>query len=282
MIHPNDLLLLVGKSSVLESVYRAIKKELGQFPEPYGMNILLYIDMKIDTASKIVALVDKALLAHQRLKHNLIIRVVNPSDKELLRYIKDQVSESVSVKINYDSELLRENFLGLHLEQIEAVTEYVKETFDNPKIFISGNSFGGYSLIMNAVKNPGLYSGAISINGLHDFANSAFYNGTPHEITAQRMWNYLLGANPAENTELNEKMSTRYQARSLPSDFPIMIVAGEQDVIVDIEQSRFLAETLRESGHTNVTFLEMPNSGHTIDFDDELFKNSFRSFIEDN
>jgi len=110
MIHPNDLLLLVGKSSVLESVYRAIKKELGQFPEPYGMNVLLYIDMKIDTASKTVALVEKALLAHQRLKHNLIIRVVNPSDIELLQYIKDQVSESVSVKINYDSELLRENF----------------------------------------------------------------------------------------------------------------------------------------------------------------------------
>ena len=43
MIQPNDTLLLVGEPAVLKSVYRAIKRELGQFPEPFGTLSLIHI-----------------------------------------------------------------------------------------------------------------------------------------------------------------------------------------------------------------------------------------------
>ena len=110
MIHPNDLLLLVGEPAVLKSVYRAIKQELGQFPEPFGSNILLYIDMNIVKAQDVKQLVRKALYIHTKFKHNLVIKVVNPNCIELLQHMKDYRSMDVRVEIDYESFNIRENF----------------------------------------------------------------------------------------------------------------------------------------------------------------------------
>ncbi|WP_304543537.1 COG3400 family protein [Sulfurimonas microaerophilic] len=112
MIQPNDLLLLVGEPAVLKSVYRAIKQELGQFPEPFGSNILLFIDMNIVAKENIKKLVRRAIYVHNKLKHNLVIKIVNPSDIELLQYIKDYRSMDVSIEIDYESVDLKQNFLS--------------------------------------------------------------------------------------------------------------------------------------------------------------------------
>ncbi|QFR49211.1 potassium transporter TrkA [Sulfurimonas lithotrophica] len=103
MIQPNDLLLLVGQPSVLKSVYRAIKRELGQFPEPFGSNIYLYIDMDIICKDTIKELVRRSIFIHQKFNHNLIIRVINPNDIDTLQYIKEQADLNVIVDIKYDN-----------------------------------------------------------------------------------------------------------------------------------------------------------------------------------
>lgn len=99
MIHPNDLLLLVGEPSVLKSVYRAIKRELGQFPEPFGSNLYLYIDM-LETQN-IKDLVRRALFIHKNFKHKLYIKIFNASDIDLLRSIKDTGTDTIIVEIDY-------------------------------------------------------------------------------------------------------------------------------------------------------------------------------------
>ena len=104
MIQPNDLLLIVGEPSVLKSVYRAINRELGQFPEPFGSNIYLYIDMFSDTKEKITKLTKRSLFIHKQLKHQLIIKVVNPSDIDTLRYIKSLKDTDVIIDICYDTD----------------------------------------------------------------------------------------------------------------------------------------------------------------------------------
>jgi hypothetical protein len=103
MIHPNDLLLLVGEPTVLKSVYRAIKRELGQFPEPFGSNLYLYIDMFKEDHNNIKDLLRRALFIHKSFKHKLYIKVFNPSDIEILWVIKDLSSMSVHVEINYQN-----------------------------------------------------------------------------------------------------------------------------------------------------------------------------------
>ncbi|WP_297442572.1 TrkA C-terminal domain-containing protein [Sulfurimonas sp.] len=112
MIQPNDTLLLVGEPAVLKSVYKAIKRELGQFPEPFGTNILLYIDMNIVKHHNIYDLVERALYAHEKFHHDLVIKVVNPSNIEILAYIKSLRSLDIVINIDYDSENIREVFLN--------------------------------------------------------------------------------------------------------------------------------------------------------------------------
>ena len=110
MIQPNDLLLLIGEPSVLKSVYRAIKQELGQFPEPFGSNLYLYIDMKIMRSSNIKAVVENAIYVYQHFKHKLIIKIVNPSDIDLIQYIKEYRNSDIIIDIEYESRDLIDKF----------------------------------------------------------------------------------------------------------------------------------------------------------------------------
>jgi len=110
MIQPNDLLVLVGEPTVLKSVYRAIKRELGQFPEPFGTNLLLYIDMSIVNHSTVKELVRRAVFTHKEFKHDLVIKVVNPSNIALLQYIKSFRDLNIVVDIDYDSNDLKNGF----------------------------------------------------------------------------------------------------------------------------------------------------------------------------
>jgi len=103
MIQPNDLLVLVGQPRVLKSVYRAIKRELGQFPEPFGSNIYLYVDMDHINKKTIKELIRRAVFIHRKFSHNLIIKIVNPSDIEIVQYIKAQVDLNVIVDIKYEN-----------------------------------------------------------------------------------------------------------------------------------------------------------------------------------
>jgi hypothetical protein len=104
MIQPNDLLLLVGNPVVLKSVYKAIKQELGQFPEPFGYNLYLLIDMNIVSHSKVSELLKHTMQVHQKFnKFDLIIKVVNPSNIELLQEIKKYRSTNITIEIDYDS-----------------------------------------------------------------------------------------------------------------------------------------------------------------------------------
>ncbi|MEA3330267.1 MAG: TrkA C-terminal domain-containing protein [Campylobacterota bacterium] len=110
MIQPNDLLVLIGDPTVLKSVYRAIKRELGQFPEPFGSNLYLYIDMNIVNHATIEELVRRAVFAHKKFKHDLIIKIVNPSDLSIISYIKDFRSDKIIINIEYKSQDLEKLF----------------------------------------------------------------------------------------------------------------------------------------------------------------------------
>ena len=110
MIQPNDLLVLVGEPEVLKSVYRAIKRELGQFPEPFGSNILLYIDMDLINHLTVRDLVSRAVFAHKKFKHNLIIKIVNPGNIEIIQHVKEYCTSNIVVNIKYDNSDLESSF----------------------------------------------------------------------------------------------------------------------------------------------------------------------------
>jgi len=134
MIQPNDLLLLVGEPAVLKSVYRAIKRELGQFPEPFGSNLYLFIDMNIVCHNTIKELVRHAVLAHKKFKHDLVIKIVNPSHLEILEYVKKYRDLNVVVDIDYNSpDIANMFFEDIKMYHIGLVI-VSKEMFSNYKI----------------------------------------------------------------------------------------------------------------------------------------------------
>ncbi len=80
MILPNDKLLLIGQPEALKDLFNKIKKNIGAFPQPYGQNIYLLLDMKNMAQNEISSLLKTALFLHRKLKNKkLIIKIINPS-----------------------------------------------------------------------------------------------------------------------------------------------------------------------------------------------------------
>lgn len=102
MIHPNDLLLLVGDPDVLISIYRSIKRELGHFPAPFGTTIYLYFDMDIDRGSELIQIVRKSIVLREQLRRKLVIRIANPGDPDTIGEIKALRGDNVQIEIDYD------------------------------------------------------------------------------------------------------------------------------------------------------------------------------------
>ena len=102
MILPNDLLLLIGDPSVLKHVFKSIKREVGQFPLPYGQDSYLFIDMERMEPSIIRSVMLETIFLHRRINdRTLYIRVVNPNDFKVLEFLKHYESESIEVMVDY-------------------------------------------------------------------------------------------------------------------------------------------------------------------------------------
>ncbi len=109
VIQPNDSLLIIGDPLVLKNIYQAIKKELGQFPAPFGNNIYLYMDMKNLDAGNIYRHLDEAVTLNKKLKNKrLIIRIANPTNTKILDHVKQFERKDISVNIDYYQRTLKE------------------------------------------------------------------------------------------------------------------------------------------------------------------------------
>jgi hypothetical protein len=102
MIQPNDSLLVVGDPDILQNVYKSIKKELGQFPLPFGNNIYCLIDMKNMNSSRVERLLGDSLYLHVKLNSKkLYIKVINPTCSPSFNMIKELAGDDIDVNIDY-------------------------------------------------------------------------------------------------------------------------------------------------------------------------------------
>lgn len=102
MIRPNDTLLIVGYPNVLRSVFSAIKREKGHFPNPFGNNIFTFLDMRLMSDECVKRLIDESLYLNSKLNNKKVIfNVINPTLNENLRTLKGFDDESVVVNIDY-------------------------------------------------------------------------------------------------------------------------------------------------------------------------------------
>lgn len=102
MIQPNDVLLTVGDPIVLQSVYKSIKRELGQFPAPFGNSIYCLVDMLSMNSREVDLLINDALLIHSQINSmKLHIKVINPTYSNSFEKIKSYSNSHINVYVDY-------------------------------------------------------------------------------------------------------------------------------------------------------------------------------------
>ncbi|MDH5465459.1 MAG: potassium transporter TrkA, partial [Thiovulaceae bacterium] len=177
MIQPNDRLLIMGEPPVLKSVYKAIKRQLGQFPAPFGKNLYLFMDLaRLDT-TKTRKLLQKALFLHQKFSHKLFIRIINPGNLILLDEIKSFDSEDVNIAIDYRSWTSPE------------LIEHDVEAFNIGLVMVNSETFGkkSYRKALYQTQVPILKIAESSIEDLQEalvaISDRAYVNNDLEKIT---------------------------------------------------------------------------------------------------
>ncbi len=103
MIYPNDTLLVLGKPRVLEGIYKSINRRIGLFPEPFGKNLYLLLDLTLDREKALIYLKESIYLIDQLEKKSLFVRIINPSDFDLIKILKEEERDNVVIHICYDT-----------------------------------------------------------------------------------------------------------------------------------------------------------------------------------
>lgn len=142
MIRPNDTLLILGKPIVLDGVYRTINKRVGLFPEPFGKNIYLLLDLRYDKKNALRYLKESIYLTEKLEDKSLFVRILYPNDFVLLDALKTLESKRVTLSVCYKDEDVKEiiehdiyeHNIGLIINSIPTFeAENLKDTLYNLK-----------------------------------------------------------------------------------------------------------------------------------------------------
>ena len=150
MIKPRDRLLIVGNPNILLNVYSKIKNKSSKFPEPYGKNFYLYLDISRDNKRAIEYIKESLYFINKLGDKNLIIRIVNPNNLEIVNKITNFENGKVRVLVSYtkiDEATISSDFdkydIGLILISQKTLFKncFCKKLYEYKKlVYIFGNS----------------------------------------------------------------------------------------------------------------------------------------------
>jgi len=233
MIHPNDLLLLIGQPVVLKSVYRAIKRELGQFPAPFGINLYLLIDMDVDSPANILKLLRKAFLVHKRFKRKLIIKILNPGSIDLLQTIKSFRKDTIIVDIDY-FDGGREQIIFRDLAQFQIGLVIVSRALfaqqNMRKILFDGN------VPVFKIANRSFSKIRETVVVLSDSKDLENVSTTVFDISAQMGYNLEMLSYTNENQENSEQIIEHYNNLSSIFSKTIKVIELDENPIRVLNQ----------------------------------------------
>ena len=144
-----------------------------------------------------------------------------------------------------------------------------KNYADPDRIAIVGASYGGYAALMGAVKTPDLYRCAVSFAGVSDLPRllshaRKFIHGKYRTRYIGDLWK--------DRKMLAENSPAR---RAEEIQVPVLLIHGDQDTTVDIDQSERMAKALRKYDKEH-RFVELEDGDHYL----SLFQNRLRYLQE--
>ena len=101
MILPNDRLVIIGNPIVLERVYKKINKRQGLFPEPFGRNLYLILDLRLSKEDILLQINEAIFLSNQLPQTKLYIRLIYINSLDLLQELRHFETEYISLKPSY-------------------------------------------------------------------------------------------------------------------------------------------------------------------------------------
>lgn len=113
---------------------------------------------------------------------------------------------------------------------------------DPDKLAILGGSYGGYAALMGAVKTPDLYQCAVSFAGVSDLPEllrlaRQYVGGSYSTRFIGDLW---------KDRKMLAENSPALQADKIT--VPVLLMHGDEDTVVDIDQSERMARALRKHG----------------------------------
>ena len=165
----------------------------------------------------------------------------------------------------------RSNWVLMQEDVADATEWAIEQGIADPKrTCIAGWSYGGYTALMGAIKNPELYVCAVSIAGVTDLQNlvsdvSRYRFG---ETSAKK--HILSGFEDKDSMQENSPLRRADELR-----VPLFLAHAEEDLNVHFDHFQQMKRALKKNP-TRVDYLEVKNDDHFF----SVQKNRIRLFVE--
>ena len=233
MIKPRDRLLLVGKPQVLANVYNRIRNKSGIFPEPFGKNFYLYLDLDKDISDVIRYIKEAILFVDNFANRELIIRVTNPNNLEIVNRVKEFEADNIRVYVTYlniDEKTIYsdiyEHDIGMVLISYSSFASRIifEKLYDLKKLIYM---FGEEST--ESIKE------AVVVNSnekkIEEISTIAFYIAEAFKLKLS-----LAIYDPSGNFKDNQKIIEHFETLSHVYNYPINIEKKVKNPIKDIKE----------------------------------------------
>lgn len=126
---------------------------------------------------------------------------------------------------------------------------------DPARVCIFGASFGGYSALMNAARNPGMYKCAIGYAGVYDLNLLSKTDWSTRSRSGRRDFDRKVGS---DRDKRSAQSPTNFADKLA---LPVFLVHGKEDQTARVDQYQAMVSALGASGHKPQTML-VDGEGH--------------------
>lgn len=139
----------------------------------------------------------------------------------------------------------------------DAVKFLVAEKYADPqKVCIVGASYGGYAAMMGATKTPDLFKCAISFAGISDVKK---LRSNMRRYANEKTFKKQIG----DDIEQLENTSPINMVDKIK--IPLLLIHGNADTVVLVEQSRSMADALKKA-KKKYQYIELDEGSHYLDY----------------
>lgn len=145
----------------------------------------------------------------------------------------------------------------------DAVNDLAKRgIIDSDKVCIVGASYGGYAALAGATFTPDVYQCAVSINGVSDVERMMKTDrrefGKHHWVVSY--WERVIAKGNVSEDHIAAISPVNFAHKV---DIPVLLLHGERDLIVKVQQSELMYEALKDADK-DVVFIELEKGDHYL------------------